>query len=237
MNKAFPETATESPLNGIPALLRGEKGGLASCHGEQSAGRAWGCVGAIVLGSAAFGAAIGCWRSPLQAWYTALKLPLIVLLTTTANGLLNGMLAPLLGLHLRFRQAFLAILMSFTIASAVLGAFAPLVAFLIWNAPALGTSRYTHSFILLMLVALIAAAGIAGNIRLLQVLKTFGDAASGRRTLLAWLAGNLLLGSQLSWILRPFVGTPGLPVEFFRDDALDGNFFEAVFRSVRHLFS
>ena len=55
--------------------------------------------------------------------------------------------------------------------------------------------------------------------------------------LFAWLAGNLLLGSQLSWILRPFIGSPGLPVEFVRPTALKGNFYETVFRSVINLFT
>jgi hypothetical protein len=54
--------------------------------------------------------------------------------------------------------------------------------------------------------------------------------------LFAWLAGNLFLGSQLSWILRPFIGQPSLPVEFFRTTALHGNFYENVFRAVLQIF-
>jgi hypothetical protein len=53
--------------------------------------------------------------------------------------------------------------------------------------------------------------------------------------LLVWLAGNLFLGSQLSWILRPFIGSPNLPVEFFRATALHGNFYENVFQSLRQI--
>jgi hypothetical protein len=56
-----------------------------------------------------------------------------------------------------------------------------------------------------------------------------------RRVLFAWLAGNLFLGSQLSWILRPFIGSPTLPVEFLRDAAFNGNFYETVFRSALRL--
>jgi hypothetical protein len=55
--------------------------------------------------------------------------------------------------------------------------------------------------------------------------------------LYAWLAGNLFLGSQLSWILRPFIGSPEMRVEFLRKTAFDGNFYETVFRALRHLFS
>jgi hypothetical protein len=35
--------------------------------------------------------------------------------------------------------------------------------------------------------------------------------------------------------LRPFVGSPGLVVQFLRDDPMRGNFYEAVWRALRHL--
>jgi hypothetical protein len=192
----------------------------------------------IIIGTGMFGLAVGAWRAPAQALYTGLKLPLIVLLTTCANGLLNGMLAPLLGLQVGFRQSFLAILMSFSIAAMVLGALSPVIWFLIWNAPPLGSneSRSTHSVILLTLVFVIAFAGVAGNLRLLRLVRAMsGNATIAWRTVVAWLAGNLLLGSQLAWILRPFVGSPNLPVQFLREDALRGNFFESVYNAVQRL--
>jgi hypothetical protein len=186
---------------------------------------------------------MGSWRSPLQAVFTAVKLPLIVLLTTVGNGLLNAMLAPLLGASLTLRQSLLAVFMSFTMAAAILGAFSPLLAFLVWNTPphtASGGGAFTgHSLILVTQAAVIALAGIAANVRLLQVLRGFcGDTSAARRVLLSWLGGNLLLGSQLAWILRPFVGSPHLPVEFLRPDPLQGNFFESILRAIsRLLFS
>lgn len=51
-------------------------------------------VAIIFGGTAMFGAAVGSWRDPMQALYTAINFPLIVLLTTFGN----GMLAPLLGI-------------------------------------------------------------------------------------------------------------------------------------------
>jgi hypothetical protein len=194
-----------------------------------------------VFGAGLFGAAVGTWRDPWQAVYAGLKLPLILLLTAAGNALLNAMLAPLLGLHLHFRQSFLAILASFALAAAILGAFGPLAAFVIWNAPPLtvGARNFTtHSAIMLLLVALIAFAGIAANLRLLQLLRNLaGERAAAWRVLVAWLVGNLFFGSQLSWVLRPFVGSPGLPVQFLRDDAFHGNFYETVIRSAVHLFN
>ena len=73
------------------------------------------CVVAIVVGAGSYGAVMGSWRDPLQALYTGIKLPLVILLTTLGNGLLNGMLAPLLGLNVTFRQSLAVVLMSFAI--------------------------------------------------------------------------------------------------------------------------
>jgi hypothetical protein len=150
----------------------------------------------------------------------------------------------LLGLNIHFRQSFLAILMSFSIASLVLGSFSPIAAFIIWNAPPMAmaedwhTSGIIYSFILLTNVAVIAFAGIAANLRLAQVLRHIGgNPRAAHRVLLAWLLGNLFFGSQLSWILRPFVGSPGLPVEFLRGNAFKGNFYEAVYHIFRSLFA
>jgi hypothetical protein len=65
----------------------------------------------IVMGAGCYGAAVGWWRGPEQALYTAIKFPLLMFLTTCGTGLLNGMMAPLLGLNIPFRQSFLTILM------------------------------------------------------------------------------------------------------------------------------
>ena len=71
-------------------------------------------------GAGLYGAAMGWWRDPQQALYVAVKFPLIILLTTPGNALLNAMLAPLLGLNIPLRQSCSAILMSFTVTAAIL---------------------------------------------------------------------------------------------------------------------
>jgi hypothetical protein len=225
--------------NGSPSwfhtCLRGDAAGLETWLSGFDIRRLFWCLAVILLGAGLFGAAVGIWRSPMQALYTAIKLPLIVLLTTLGNALLNGMLAPLLGLNLRFRQSLLAILMSFTVAATILGSLAPLMLFLVWNTPPLdpaaprGTLGY--ELVLLVNVTAIALAGVVANVRLVQLLKHIGGPIVARRVLLAWLAGNLLLGAQLAWNLRPFIGAPELLVAFLRPNAFEGNFFEAVLYS------
>jgi hypothetical protein len=84
----------------------------------------------------------------------------------------------------------------------------------------------------------IAFAGIVGNARLFQLLSRLsGSEPTAQRVLFAWLAVNLFLGSQLTWIARPFIGAPQLPVAFLRDTAFQGNFYENIFRTVQNLFS
>lgn len=235
--------ATDQSTDGsVGTLLRGEVAALRAWTTDWRTARITRDVMLICFGAGLFGAAVGWWRDPQQALFAGVKLPLILLLTAGGNALLNSMLAPLLGLPLRFRQSFLAILTSFALAATILGAFSTLVAFIIWNAPPLiageRSNSTIHAAILLLLVVAIAFAGVAANLRLLQLLRSLaGDGAAAGRVLLAWLAGNLFLGSQLSWILRPFIGSPGLPVEFLRRDAFSGNFYEAVFRSSAHLFN
>jgi hypothetical protein len=188
------------------------------------------------VGAGLYGAAMGWWRDPQQALFVAIKFPLIILLTTVGNALLNAMLAPLLGLNIHFRQSFSAVLMSFAVASAILGAFSPVTAFMIWNAPPMSpgaVSSATYGIIKLTHVAVIAFAGTTGNARLFQLLTRLGGSRTvARRVLFAWLAGNLFLGTQLSWILRPFIGSPALPVELLRATAFHGNFYENIFHSL-----
>jgi len=219
------------------ALLRGHPHSLRAWIDHADGYLLAHSLGLIVLGAGLYGAAMGCWRAPRQAFFVGIKFPLIILLTTVGNSLLNGMLAPLLGLRATFRQSFLAILMSFTIAATILGSFSPLILFLVWNTPPMPAtsagSTLTYNLIQLLHVAIIALAGIMANFRLLQLLRELsGSAMVARRVLVAWLLGNLFFGSQVSWILRPFIGSPELPVQFLRATAFRGNFYETVFHSL-----
>jgi len=226
----------------VRLLLQGEPSRLAAlATTRQSATVAW-CVGSICLGAGLFGAVMGCWREPWQAVYTGIKLPLVILLTTLGNGLLNGMLAPLLGLNLGFRQSFVLVLISFAIASLILGALSPVALFVVWNTPPLTAGTWLRSpeygVLQLTLAGFIALAGILGTVRLLPLLRQFTSQATvARRVLFAWLAGNLFLGSQISWVLRPFIWDPAGPVQFIGRQYFHGSFYETVFDAARRLLS
>lgn len=198
------------------------------------------CVVFIVVGAGAYGAAMGWWRSPLQALYTALKLPLAILGTTFGNALLNAMLAPLLGLNFTFRQSQMAILLSFTITAIVLGGFSPLAAFVVFHTPplTLATTRVSpeYGFLQLTLTAFVATAGVIGTVKLLPWLRRWTkDLGVSLRVLFAWLAVNLLLGSQICWVLRPFLWDSNRPEEFIGPERFNGSFYETLFEALRRL--
>jgi len=236
-----PHPVAAGPGNLLGPLLRGDTDYLLRWMALPV--RPWiGSLACIVVGAGLYGAAVGLWRSPLQAVYSAVKLPLILLLTATGNALLNAVLAPLLGLAITLRQSLVCVLAGFAISAVFLGGIAPVLAFETWSLPALGADAGAnrHAFYILQTtqVAAIAIAGFAGNARLFQLLSRLApDRQVARRVLLAWLLGNFLLGTQAGWILRPYFGTPNLPVEFLRTHPLEGNFFESIGTAVRHLLA
>jgi hypothetical protein len=49
-----------------------------------------------------------------------------------------------------------------------------------------------------------------------------------------WVVIFGLVGAQMGWVLRPFIGAPGTPFTWFRER--ESNFFEAVFTTLLNLF-
>lgn len=232
-------TVTTSPSE-LGALLRAQPDSLNAWLKHWRIQRLLWCVAIVVVGAGLYGAVMGAWRDGLQAVYTGIKLPLVILLTTLGNALLNGMLAPLLGLNLTFRQSLLLVLMTFAIAAVMLGALSPVAAFVVWNIPPLTAATRLvspeYGMLQLTLVVFIAYAGVTGNLCLVPLLRRLsGSAAVGRKVLLACLAVNLLLGSQICWVLRPFIWDPARPVEFLGPEYLRGSFYETVFEAMRRL--
>lgn len=200
---------------------------------------AWSTV-VIVLGTGLYGATIGIWNSPRLALYVGIKLPLIIFATLILNGVINGMLAQVLGGGLSFRQTLQALLMSFAVFALITGSLAPVLLFLISNAPASDSAEAagTHQALLLLHTALIAFAGVVATQKLFGFLAEFTDHRGiARRTLFAWLAGNLFVGAQVGFLFRPILGTPGLKIEILRPDPFEGNFYESVWWALTRLLS
>ncbi len=65
---------------------------------------------------------------------------------------------------------------------------------------------------------------IEGHVLGRHVKKVFG----------CWMVVFGLVGAQMGWVLRPFIGSPGVPFTFFRQRG--SNFFESVLETLRSLF-
>ena len=197
------------------------------------------CMALIALGCGAYGFTVGLRNGWEMGAYVALKLPLIIFITLLLNGLLNGLLGLALGSGLGFRKSVQFLLTGFAIMAVILGALSPISFFVTLNMPASdgGSGRYAwHGASLLMHTCLIAFAGITANVRLLNYVREFAyTSRAGTHAFFAWLAGNLFVGAQVSWNLRPFFVSPGLEVEFLRDDPLNGNFYEAVIVALKNV--
>ena len=59
------------------------------------------------------------------------------------------------------------------------------------------------------------------------------DFAQARSIFRIWVVIYGLVGAQMGWLLRPFVGDPGMPFTWFR--ARGGNFFAAVWNVLQSL--
>lgn len=221
----------------LKTLLRGESQALAAMLNQSSARLlVRDLFGTIIIGCGLYGASIGLWRAPLMAVYVGIKMPMLVLLTLLVNGLINGMLAQVLGSGLSFRQTMQACLMCFASFALIVGSLSPLIIAFVLDAPPPDTAAGDawYRMFLLTHTALIAFAGIVANHKLLRLLQSFaGSDIIGRRTLIAWLAGNLFVGAQLSYTLRPFFGSPRIEVQFLRDQPFEGNFYLVIWNLLR----
>lgn len=212
----------------------------------RSATRTFASIAWLVLGSAAYGAAMGGWNSLELAGYTALKLPLLLLATVLVDGLANAAVARASGYRLTLTESLGAGLAAFALAGVVLGSLAPVVGFFdrALPAPWSRAAWRSHDWLGLVHVLAIALAGTAAVRRQRRWLAAYAPptrrgarpARSAGALAFAWLALDLVVGAQLAWNLRPWFGSPGMPSEFLRDRPFDGTFYESVFRLVVQLF-
>ena len=196
-----------------------------------------GLVWFVCLACALYGAVLAGWRSPLLALYVAAKLPALFLGTTALVAIFNWMIASILGSGLSFKSSVFTVFAAMTIGCWILLGLVPVsLFFLLSGVSYSGTHtelQIAHNTILMTHIFILALAGVGGNAALLQGLRRIVRPRCPASTLFAaWLAAFAFVGCQLSWILRPFIGSPFFPVEFLRPDALDRNFYEFVFTEV-----
>jgi hypothetical protein len=149
----------------------------------------------------------------LQIVYSALKLPLLLLATFALSLPSFFVLNTLLGL----RSDFAAVLRGLVSAQAgltlVLAGLAPYTAF--WYA-----SSGDYNAAILFNGVLLGIASVAAQFQLRRYYRPLiGRNARHRLLLRTWLVLYAFVGIQMGWVLRPFVGAPEMPVQFFRAES------------------
>ena len=187
---------------------------------------------AMLISSIAFlmlyGAVLGSTHSLRQTLSSAVKLPVLFLMTLVICLPTLYFFNVLFGSKQSLSQNFCLILTAITVTGVLLLSFAPIVLFFV-----LATSHY--QFFKLLNVAVFAITGGIGMTFLNQGMRVVSaggkEGARARGCVMQfWIVIYAFVGSQMAWTLRPFIGAPSMEFELFRQ--LGGNFYANIFASI-----
>lgn len=187
-------------------------------------------VGIMVACSCCYGAAMGTFGGLagdrlLQVLFSALKLPLLLSATFLIGLPAFFVLNTLLGVRADFGDSLRALVRSQAGLAVVLVSLAPYT--LLWY----GSSANYPVATLINGLMFAIASGVA-QVMLRRAYRPLIARAAIHRTLWRiWLVLYVFVGIQMAWVLRPFIGTPGMAVRFFREDSW-GNAYLAVARLI-----
>ena len=212
-------------LQSIDQLLRDAPAVLERIReGRDLATLAKAMILTIAFGGGVFGAAMGTFRGGEQILYAGVKLPIALLLTMAICAPALTALNRAVGRAGCMRRDLALVLSALARSSLVLAAQAPLVLLAV-------RAEASYHAVVLLVVACCSIAGIVGLTLFLRGLNA--TQSSGLWTVApALFLVFALVGTQMSWTLRPFLLRPRTPdVVFVR--AVEGSFFESVARSVQ----
>lgn len=157
--------------------------------------------------------------------FSAVKMPLLLMVTSLLCMTGFFVLNTVLGLRDDLRAAFQAILAGQTALSLVLASLAPLTQ--VWYG-----SDVSYRAALLFNAFMFAVATLAGHAVMLRYYRPLiRRDARHRAGLAAWLVMYAFVGIQMGWMLRPFIGNPTDPPQFFRAEPFS-NAYVVVFRLI-----
>jgi hypothetical protein len=209
-------------------LLRTPGDVARDCREDRNLARvAASAIVAIALGAILFGAAVGSWRGGAQIGYAALKLPVVTLGTLALCVPAFHAIAAVFGRPWSLRSAVSIMLVAGARFSLVLLAATPVV----WLTVNLGAP---YDAVKLVAAFAYALGGLAALGLLLQGL---GDGPGKLATVVTFVGVFLVVGGQTAWILRPYIGTPGIErVELFTSQREGGVAWQLLV-SARELLS
>lgn len=183
-----------------------------------------------------------------QLFASMIKVPLLFILTLVVTYPSLYVVSAMFDSKLRFTETLRLLLAAIAANLAFLASLGPVTAFF-----TLCTESYP--FMVLLNVLFFAVSGIIGLGFLRKSLhsvfvvdKSPPPAVSeveaaprprptrpaSLRVFTFWIVIYGIVGAQMGWVLWPFIGTPGLPFQFFRADR-ESNFFQAVLEALGKL--
>jgi len=175
-----------------------------------------------------YGLTLGLYRDAPAALLSALKLPCLYALTLLVCLPPFYALNCLDGPRLRLRQCVRLLLLASSANAVALAAYTPFS--LLFT---LVTSREGYAFLIIMHAVVFALAALA-SLAVIVVLFRATAAAQGRRLrprlVLTWGLLYAFVGTQMSWFLRPWLGSHMVPYALFRPRG--GSFFEALWTMI-----
>lgn len=186
----------------------------------------FGCCYGALMGT--FGGVTG--DRLLLILFSALKVPLLLIVTFLICLPSFFVLNTLFGLRPDFAAVLNALIVTQAALTILLVSLAPYTLF--WYA---SSSSYDAAILFNALVFAVASVAAQWLLRRLYQ-PLIARSARHRLLLRTWLVLFAFVGIQTAWVLRPFIGSPELPAQFFRDEAW-GNAYVVVGEKIHHLFS
>ncbi len=178
---------------------------------------------------AAYGALLGSTHSLGQTLSSAVKLPLLCLVTLLICAPALYTFGVLFGVNQRLSQSVALVLAAISITGVLLFSLAPVALFFSLITP---DAYQAFKLLNVLFFAIAGCSGAACLNRGLHIVSasTPRRAAKSQRVVFClWLVLYGFVGSQMAWTLRPFVGYPSAPFELFRQ--IGGNVYTDILSS------
>jgi hypothetical protein len=158
----------------------------------------------------------------LQVVYSAVKVPILLVATFLLSLPSFFVLNTILGLRGDFGRVVVALLATQAGLSVILASLAPITAF--WY---VSGSDYQPAILFNGLIFAIASLSAQWLLRR-EYRPLIARQVAHRWMLRTWIVIYVFVGIQMGWILRPFVGNPDVPVQFFREDSFTNAYVVVV---------
>jgi hypothetical protein len=227
-----------SPLIGLfrlaDNLLRGEPS-PAPAPREHRLPILGSLVLAVVAYGMLYGGVMGSYGGPngwrlWQAVYSAVKVPFLMMTTFLLSLPSFFVLNTLFGLRDDFGRVVRALVSTQAGLTIILSALAPFTAF--WY---VSGSQYQPAILFNGLMFAVASFSAQWILRR-DYIPLIARNSKHRWMLRTWIIIYVFVGIQMAWVLRPFIGDPRSPVQFFREGSWS-NAYEVVLQMIWDVMS